>query len=405
MRRSGERRHRIALGDLAQASDPQVWRRKWLDELTANTDQYLRSPAFLRTMKSHIEALIHAREAAARKADNPPPPTSVHEPSGASPHEVVFEQGTLRLLHYQSEAVAYAEPLLICFALVNRPYVLDLHRDRSVVRQLVSAGFNTYLIDWGCPSSDDRRLRLADYVCGFLKNAVDFVRERAGGGRVNLLGYCMGGAMSTMFTALYPDRVRNLVLMAAPIDYSGDHGLLNLWAREDYFDVDQLIDAFGNCPGEFLRHCFQLLKPVQNLTEKYLALCERLDDDAFLDNFFALQRWANDSIPVAGETFREYVKLLYQQNQLVQGRLTLGGMRVKLSAITCPLLLLVAEHDHLVPPSSTLKIREHVGSRDVEALSIDAGHIGLAVSSKAHRRLWPRAVQWIADHSTPISDS
>ena len=64
--------------------------------------------------------------------------------------------------------------------------------------------------------------------------------------------------MSTMFTALQPDRVRNLILMATPIDFAGDDGLLNLWAREDYFDVDKLVDAFGNCPGELLQFVFQL---------------------------------------------------------------------------------------------------------------------------------------------------
>jgi polyhydroxyalkanoate synthase len=188
--------------------------------------------------------------------------------------------------------------------------------------------------------------------------------------------------------------------MATPIDFSGDEGMLNLWARQEYFDVDRLIDAYGNCPGEFLQYCFQLMKPVQNIAEKYLTFCERLDDDSFLDNFFAMERWASDSIPVAGETFREYVKKLYQQNLLVKGEMTLGDHAVKLDAITCPLLLLVAEHDHLVPPSSTLVLEEKVSSKNVESMSINAGHIGLAVSTKAHRQLWPNAANWIADHST-----
>ena len=212
----------------------------------------------------------------------------------------------------------------------------------------------------------------------------------------------MGGTLSTMFTALYPERVRNLILMATPIDFAGEEGILNLWARDDYFDVDRLIDAYGNCPGEFLQYCFQLMRPVQNFAEKYLTFCEKLNDDAFLDNFFAMERWANDSIPVAGETFRDYVKLLYQQNRLVRGEMSLGGAAVKLAAITCPLLLLVADQDHLVPASSTLALEQYVSSNDVKSLSINAGHIGLAVSSKAHRQLWPAAAQWIADHSTEM---
>lgn len=447
------------LGSFQGNQDPQAWRRQWFDALSGNTDAYMRSPPFLQMMKAHIDALIDANqprhEPAAEGRDRPAKSDDVESlvnhlanrqkeiqarlekldqrvdamelrldtlraPDGwdqflsaqdvsrtvrpasgdTTPSEVVFQEGSLRLLRYSNDSVAFAEPILICFALVNRPYILDLQADRSVVRQLLDAGFDVYLIDWGIPTDADRTLRLQDYVCRRMKRVADVVCDLAQASQLNLLGYCMGGTLSTMYTALYPQRVRNLILMATPIDFAGDEGILNLWAREDYFDVDRLIDAYGNCPGEFLQYCFQLMRPVQNFVEKYLTFCEKLDDEAFLENFFAMERWANDSIPVAGETFREYVKLLYQQNRLVGGELSLDGIPVKLEGITCPLLLLVADQDHLVPPTSTLALEKHVNSDDVESMSINAGHIGLAVSSKAHRQLWPAAAQWIADHST-----
>lgn len=318
-----------------------------------------------------------------------------------TPHDVVYEEGTLKLLRYRNElSIDLAEPVLVCFALVNRPYILDLQPDRSVVRQLLKRGFDVYLIDWGVPTAADRTLRLNDYVNGFLKNVADFVCEHSESKQLNLLGYCMGGTMSTMFTALHPEMVRNLILMAAPIDFSGDEGLLQLWTREEYFDVDGLIDAFGNCPGSFLQASFQLMKPVQNFFEKYHTFYENLHDERFLENFFAMERWGNDNIPVAGETFREFVKMLYQKNMLVRDEMHLADVPVHLNQITCPLLMLVAQYDHLVPPSSTLALREYVGSKEIDEMVINAGHIGLAVSSKAHRQLWPEAVMWIADHST-----
>jgi polyhydroxyalkanoate synthase len=164
--------------------------------------------------------------------------------------------------------------------------------------------------------------------------------------------------------------------------------------------VDALVDAFGNCPGSFLQSTFQMMKPVQNYVEKYISFFDKLDDDAYLENFFAMERWSNDNIPIAGETFREFVKYLYQQNQLVLGEFSLRDTPVRLQNITCPLLTLVAEQDHLVPPNSTLEIKHYVSSKYIQSMSIDAGHIGLAVSSKAHGRLWPDAAMWIADHST-----
>ncbi|WP_052031945.1 class III poly(R)-hydroxyalkanoic acid synthase subunit PhaC [Novipirellula maiorica] len=317
-----------------------------------------------------------------------------------SPHDVVYEEDSLQLLRFRNDSVDLGEPILICYALVNRPYILDLEARRSVVRQLLKRGFDVYLIDWGIPTAADRSLSLKDYICGFLKNVVDFVCDLSDSPQVNLLGYCMGGTMSTMFTSLYPDQVRNLILMAAPIDFDDTGGLLNLWTREENFDVDGLIDAFGNCPGSFLQSTFQLRDPISNFVAKYQSFYEKLDDEDFLENYFAMEHWANDNIPIAGETFREFVKKLYQRNELVKGEFRLNGKPVQLSKITCPLLMLVADRDDLVPPSSTLAIEQYVGSNDVQAMSIDAGHIGLAVGSRSHRQLWPNVAMWIADRST-----
>lgn len=323
------------------------------------------------------------------------------ELKGATACDVIFQEGSLKLVRYRSEnEIRWAEPILICFSLVNRPYILDLQSGRSVVQQLLQGGFDVYLIDWGIPSVNDQSLRLYDYICERMKNLVELACLHADAQQVSLLGYCMGGTMSAMFAALYPERVRNLILLAAPIDFDNDQSLLNLWAREEYFDVDGLVDTFGNCPGFLLQICFQQMKPVHNYVKKYMALADRATDHAFLDNFFAMERWANDNIPVAGETFREFVKMLYQQNRLAKGQMQLNHVPVDLKAVSCPTLVLTADLDHLVSPNSTLAIRDLVSSSEVEAKSIATGHIGLAVSSKAHRQLWPEATHWIADHSS-----
>jgi len=144
------------------------------------------------------------------------------------------------------------------------------------------------------------------------------------------------------------------------------------------------------------------MKPVQNYFTKYVNFFEKMDDDRFVENYLAMEKWTNDNIPVAGETFREFVKKLYQRNELVKGefRLVPGEEAVQLSRITCPLMLLTASADHLVPPSQTEGIVPYVGSKDVKSMTLDAGHIGLAVSNKAHKKFWPDATQWIADRST-----
>ena len=321
---------------------------------------------------------------------------------GTSPAEVVLREGTHKLLHYRRETPAtYAEPVLFCYALVNRPYILDLQPDKSVVQQYLKQGFEVYLIDWGVPTDADRGLGLDHYVCGFLQRAVEWIRERQASERVHLLGYCMGGTMAALLTALRPELVRSLTLLAAPIDFVGHDALLNLWTDPRHFDVDGVVEAYGNCPAWFLQTCFLLMNPVANLIEKNISFYEQMDDPRSMTNHFALENWVNDGIPVAGEAFREFVKSLYQRNLLVKGELSLGGRRVDLARITCPLLLLTARNDHLVTPASTEGIRPHVATPDIESMEIGAGHVGLVVSSRAHKSFWPAATRWLGDRSTP----
>ena len=290
--------------------------------------------------------------------------------------------------------------MLICYALVNRPYILDLQSQRSVIRRLLDGGFDVYLIDWAIPNEADRVLRLQDYV-GLVKHATAALLKRTQTQRLHLFGYCMGGTMSAMCAALHPQPVHTLTLLATPIDFERDDSLLRVWTQEQYFDVDRLIDTYGNCPAPFLQAAFKMMKPVQNFVEKYSSFFEHMHDEEFLENFFAMETWVEDSVPVAGETFREFVRCLYQKNQLVAGELKLGRRKVNLKRIKCPLLLLTADFDHLVAPGSTLGIIPHVGSSEIGKMQIAAGHVGLAVSSKAHQNLWPAVVSWLADHSTP----
>jgi len=271
------------------------------------------------------------------------------------------------------------------------------------VEHFVRRGFDTYLVDWGVPTDADKFLTLDDYVNGSMLNIVDFLRERCDVPQVNVLGYCMGGTMSAIFTALHQQFVRNLILLAAGIDFSGDDGLLLKWTKPQYFDVDALVDVCGNVPPQYLQSIFLLLKPIQNLFEKPIALWERMDDDQFVDDFLTMETWLQDNIPVPGEVFREFVKYLYQQNRLVKGQLPVGRHTVQLRTITCPVLNIMARKDDLVPCSQTLPFNDLVSSTDRKTMQLDAGHIGLAVGSKAQTELWPAAVDWLAQRSEAAS--
>jgi polyhydroxyalkanoate synthase subunit PhaC len=327
-------------------------------------------------------------------------------PVGTTPHDVVLQRGAFKLLRYRRETpAAWAPPVLFCYALINRPYILDLQPDKSVVGRYLERGFDVYLIDWGVPSDDDRHLRLQDYVCGFLAECVRFLRDQHRSENVHLVGYCMGGTMSAMFSALEPEQVASLTMLAAPIAFDGRESLLNIWSDRRHFDVDAFIDTHGNCPAWFLQGCFLLIKPIQNVLEKSSALYELMGETHSLSGYFAMERWINDNIPMAGETFRQFVTELYQRDALVRGEFRFGDRRIDLGRVTCPVLLLTATADHLVPPSSTEGIRRALGSKDVQSMHVDAGHVGLVVGGKAQKTLWPAATRWLAERSRPAPES
>ncbi len=325
---------------------------------------------------------------------------------GATPSRTVHREDNVRLLRYESEIPQrYQTPLLVVFALVNRPYILDLKAGKSVVSHFLNRGFDVYNLDWGVPSGGDRGLGLEDYVLGYLDHAIDTICKQRGCEQVNLLGYCMGGSMSAMYTALRPSKVKNLMLLAAPVDWSGRESLLSVWTDPKYFDVDKVVEVYGNMPPQWLQSSFLLLRPVQNLIQKYISFYDNMEDERFVENFFAMETWLNDNIPVAGEVFRQFVKYCFQQNRLIQGTLTIADETVDLKRICCPVLNLVAEQDHLVPPAQSVPLNDAVSSEDSRVVRFPAGHIGMAVGSRAHRDLWPEACTWLEQRSMKLDGS
>ena len=321
---------------------------------------------------------------------------------GTTPKEAVWSQDLVTLYRYTPLVERpHPVPLLISYALVNRPYMVDLQEDRSIVRALLERGIDVYLIDWGYPARGDRWLTLEDYIEGFLGGCVDAVREASGQEAINLLGICQGGTFSMCYSVLHPDKIKNLITMVAPVDFhageGAECGLLNVWSR--HMDIDAMVDALGNIPGDFMNMGFLLLKPFQLNVAKYAGLLEVAGDDRKLRNFLRMEKWIFDSPDQAGETYRQFLKDFYQGNKLVRGEAEIGGRPVRLEGLTMPVLNVYAELDHLVPPASSKALADHVGTEDYRELSYPVGHIGMYVSGKVQGTLPNALVEWLDERS------
>lgn len=322
---------------------------------------------------------------------------------GISEKDCVWEDGHVRLYHFRHKAGKQQQrvraplvrtPILIVYALVNRPYMLDLQPDRSLVQQLLLNGVDVYMLDWGYPTRFEHHLTLDDYISGFVDDAVNAVRKNANVKSVNVVGVCQGGTFSTIYAALFPKKVRNLITIATPIDFSVKDGLLFEWAKE--MDVDAMVDSFGVVPAEVLNAGFVMLKPFARL-QKYMGAFEAMNDETKLMNFLRMEQWIFDSPGQPGECYRQFITDLYQQNRLIKGKLQVGRKTVNLGNITMPLLNIYATNDHIVPHSSTKALNRYVGSEDKELYEVPGGHIGIFVGSKAQKELAPKIAEWLQE--------
>jgi polyhydroxyalkanoate synthase len=147
------------------------------------------------------------------------------------------------------------------------------------------------------------------------------------------------------------------------------------------------------------------MDPVHNYVTKYGNLYDNIDDEDFVKNFARMEKWLNDPIDVPGTAYREFLEDVYQGNKLYRNELELNGQRVDLGDITMPVLQVIGEYDHLIPPEASKPFNEKVGSDDTEIMEFSTGHIGLSVSSSTHEHLWPDVAEWFAERSVEDTDA
>lgn len=314
---------------------------------------------------------------------------------GVTPREEVWRDGKVVLYRFRGEAAPSARvPILIAYALVNRPYMVDLQADRSLVKGLLARGEDVYVIDWGYPDRSDRFLTLEDYIERFIGGAIDHLREKHGLDAVNLLGICQGGAFSLCYASLHPEKVKNLIAMVTPVDFHTADNMLSNWNRD--IDVDLLVDTLGNVPADMMNFTYLMLKPWRLFAQKYVGMADILDDRKAMEDFLRMEKWIFDSPDQAGEAFRDFSKQFFQENRFVTGGAKVGGREVHLGLLDMPILNIYAEQDHLVPPDASRALRELCGSDDYTELSFKGGHIGIYVSGRAQKEVPQTIHEWLA---------
>ena len=322
--------------------------------------------------------------------------------TGQTPKEVIWTKNKAKLYHYEPTIEKrFPIPILIIYALINRPYVMDLMPGNSLVEYLVNQGFDVYMLDWGVPGDEDQDLTFDNYVLDYLSRAVKKVLRHAHAEEFTLFGFCMGGTMSAMYAALFPGKpLRNLILLTTPVDFTPEEmGLYGLWTSEKFFNPDHMVEAFRNIPGELIDTGNRMAKPVTNYVGSYVTMWDRILQGKSMDTWLAMNKWVNDGIPFPGAAFRQWIREFYQQNKLVKGEIKLRGQRVDLSKISCSVLNIAGKKDHICTLPQAEATMNLISSDDKEFFVLDAGHVGLLTGSEAKKTLWPKVSSWLELHS------
>jgi polyhydroxyalkanoate synthase len=329
--------------------------------------------------------------------------TPGHYGKGATPTTVVYHENKLRLLRLldASGRPHRGPPVLFVPAPVSRYFILDLLPGRSFAGHVANAGFDVYIADFGTPTREDRFADLEYYVDGLVRRCVRTVAALTGEARINLVGYCLGGTLSLLYTALYPDTVRRLVLLTTSVDGDVEGGIpwvahrMGL-AGEDY-DHPRLV------PAAEVKSWFEMLAPGSNsVVGRVSDLWDRLDDTPErLREVRTMASWVDDVVPAPGRLLAElYRKLGPGANGLLRGTATVGERPVDFSAVTMPVLSVSAEKDTIAPPAGVDAVARIVPHAEI--LRLTGGHVGI-VAGRAAAGLWKRTVEFLGSGDETVT--
>ncbi len=323
-----------------------------------------------------------------------------HRPQlGVTPKDIVWTRDKAQLWHYRSAARRVATPVVIVTSLVSRSYILDLLPGSSSVEFLRDAGLDMFMIDWGIADELDAANTFETYVDEYLPRAIDVVLERTGASQVTLVGYCLGGLLGILYACGHAAPVRNLVLLATPLDMS-EMGPMVAAVKDGRLGPEELLDETGNVPADVLYSGFFMMAPTSTIAQN-ATLLENLWNDEFVRGFQAVNQWTRDQVPFPGGAFRQVVESLIRDNVLMEGAWELGGRRIDFTATDATVLNVIAEKDKVVPRAASEPAGRLVGRPDRrEEMIVKGGHATFGTGRSAFGHTLPRLVEWIESHSS-----
>lgn len=324
------------------------------------------------------------------------------EPHWSSPNEVVFEAPVARLRDFSSAKRSQAIATLVLPPQAGHDScIVDYSPAQSQMRTIREAGLvRTYTLDWIGASASTKNATVEDYL-DVIELAIDHI-----GGPVNLIGDCQGGWLATIYAALRPERMNTLTIAGAPIDFHAGEPVIHAALKSlapggDLAFYRGLVAAGGGMlRGEAMLAGFIAIQPDSEIARQ-MQLLANLDDPAHLERYREFEDWFKHTQAIPGAFYLWIVEHLFRDNELIAGTLEIGGERVDLDRIECPLNLLAGATDHITPPDQVFALARHAGTPDEKIVrdTTAGGHLGLFMGHEALSRHWPPLLAGVRAHS------
>lgn len=326
--------------------------------------------------------------------------TDRRPPTWSSPHTVAWATPIARLRDFTDGATEDVVPTLMLPPQAGHDScIVDFSPRQSQVKVARAAGLTRlFALDWVGATAATRNATITDYI-DVIDRAIDTL-----GGRANLVGDCQGGWLATVYAALRPERVHTLSIAGAPIDFHAGEPAIGRWVStlgvaDLSFYRSLVARAGGVMPGKHMLNGFIMLKPEAEVA-KQLQLLSHLDEE-HVARYQVFEDWFKHTQDIPGAFYLWIIEHLFRDNKLIKGSLVVGGERVDLSRIRCPLNLLGGATDHITPPVQVFAAATYVGTpaEDITEATTSGGHLGLFMGNEALREYWPRIFTSVAARS------
>ena len=362
------------------------WGRQWVDALAPGNDFWSNPQAVEKFLASGGESVLRGLRQFGRDllaGELPMTDRAAFHVGGnvaTTTGQVIYRNRLVEVIQYRPATdTVHSVPLLFVPPWINKYYVLDLNRRKSMVRWLVEQGFTVFLISWRNPGPEMRDLRFGDYLSEGLDPAVQAVREITGAPRVHAIGYCIGGTLLSCYMAWRnrgPGGARNNPIahwttFTTLVDFE-DPGEIGAFISEPAIEaLERMMEGPGYLPGEALAFSFRMLRPNTLIWHYYIRNYLHGEDPTPFDVLF----WNTDNTRLPKAMHSEYLREFYLHNRLREpDGVELAGRRIDLGRIRQPLYCVGTVDDHIAPWKQVFRLPALVAG-EVRGVLSTSGHI------------------------------